>query len=141
MGIAKTLWKGHVPLVRAIWLYGILGEIVFIFLFRLFVEFGAPAFKVSDKYLHGPYVGEEEGAGVWIAVLSLLVLVVCVLAWLALVTVGIWRSANNYQGPGYWAVFAKIAVIIKLLWLMQRPVCMIYPFIPHYCYYFVDLLS
>ena len=29
--------------------------------------------------------------------------------------VGIWRSSNNYKGPKYWAVLAKIAVVIGII--------------------------
>ena len=29
--------------------------------------------------------------------------------------VGIWRSSNNYKGPKYWAVLAKIAIAIGIL--------------------------
>ena len=29
--------------------------------------------------------------------------------------VGIWRSSNNYKGPKYWAVLAKIAIVIGIL--------------------------
>ena len=29
--------------------------------------------------------------------------------------VGIWRSSNNYRGPKFWAILAKIAVILGVL--------------------------
>ncbi len=29
--------------------------------------------------------------------------------------VGIWRSSNNYRGPKFWAVLAKIAIVIGVL--------------------------
>ena len=29
--------------------------------------------------------------------------------------VGIWRSSNNYKGPKFWAVLAKIAIVIGVL--------------------------
>tara|TARA_B100001250_G_C19692856_1_gene741146 strand:- start:831 stop:1154 length:324 start_codon:yes stop_codon:yes gene_type:complete len=29
--------------------------------------------------------------------------------------VGIWRSSNNYKGPKFWSVLAKIAIIIGIL--------------------------
>ena len=29
--------------------------------------------------------------------------------------VGIWRSSNNYKGPKFWSVLAKIAVVIGTL--------------------------
>ena len=29
--------------------------------------------------------------------------------------VGIWRSSNNYKGPKFWSVLAKIAVVIGIL--------------------------
>ena len=29
--------------------------------------------------------------------------------------VGIWRSSNNYRGPKFWAVLAKIAIVFGVL--------------------------
>ncbi len=29
--------------------------------------------------------------------------------------VGIWRSSNNYRGPKFWAILAKIAVVLGVL--------------------------
>ena len=29
--------------------------------------------------------------------------------------VGIWRSSNNYKGPKFWAVLAKIAIVLGVL--------------------------
>ena len=29
--------------------------------------------------------------------------------------VGIWRSSNNYKGPKFWSILAKIAVVIGLI--------------------------
>lgn len=29
--------------------------------------------------------------------------------------VGIWRSSNHYKGPKFWAVLAKIAVVVGIL--------------------------
>ena len=31
------------------------------------------------------------------------------------IIVGIWRSSNNYKGPKFWSVLAKIAVIFGIL--------------------------
>ena len=31
------------------------------------------------------------------------------------IVVGIWRSSNNYKGPKFWSVLAKIAVIVGIL--------------------------
>ncbi len=29
--------------------------------------------------------------------------------------VGIWRSSNNYKGPKFWAILAKIAIVIGII--------------------------
>jgi len=29
--------------------------------------------------------------------------------------VGIWRSSNNYKGPKFWAVLAKIAIVLGVI--------------------------
>ena len=35
--------------------------------------------------------------------------------WYIYTTVGIWRSSDKYKGPKFWAILAKIAVILGVL--------------------------
>ena len=35
--------------------------------------------------------------------------------WYVYTTVGIWRSSNKYKGPKFWAILAKIVVILGVL--------------------------
>ena len=95
MNIVRSLWKGEIRLVITYWIYGVVGGVVFNVLFALFESTGV-------------YESDEFGV---LGVVGLLLLV----SWIVysvLVFVGIWRSANNYQGPGHWAALAKIMVVV-----------------------------
>ena len=35
--------------------------------------------------------------------------------WYVYTTVGIWRSSDKYKGPKFWAILAKIAVVLGVL--------------------------
>ena len=40
---------------------------------------------------------------------------VLLLPWVIFTSIGIWRSSDNYRGPKFWAILAKIAVVIGLI--------------------------
>ena len=40
---------------------------------------------------------------------------VLLLPWVIFTTICIWRSSDNYKGPKFWAILAKIAVVIGLI--------------------------
>ena len=40
---------------------------------------------------------------------------VLALPWFIFVAIGIWKSATNYKGPKFWAILAKIAIIIGVI--------------------------
>ena len=40
---------------------------------------------------------------------------VLILPWIIFVSIGIWRSSDKYKGPKFWAILAKIAVVISII--------------------------
>ena len=40
--------------------------------------------------------------------------------WYVFVIVGVWRSSDRYKGPKFWAILAKIAMIIAIINLVAR---------------------
>ena len=40
---------------------------------------------------------------------------VLALPWLVFITIGIWKSATKYKGPKFWAILAKIAIVIGII--------------------------
>ncbi|MFT6269491.1 MAG: serine/threonine protein kinase [Alphaproteobacteria bacterium] len=88
-GVFSILVKGDYGLPKTYWSFGVIGILLFVFL----LIFG-------------------------IAVKSLPVFLVFGIAlfvyWLS-ATIGIWRASVKYQGPKYWAVLAKIFVVVSPL--------------------------
>ena len=42
--------------------------------------------------------------------------------WYVFVIVGVWRSSDRYKGPKFWAILAKIAMILSVISLVTRMV-------------------
>ncbi len=40
---------------------------------------------------------------------------VLLLPWVIFTSIGIWRSSDNYKGSKFWAILAKIAVVIGII--------------------------
>ena len=40
---------------------------------------------------------------------------VLLLPWVIFTSIGIWRSSDNYKGPKFWSILAKIAVVLGLI--------------------------
>jgi hypothetical protein len=85
------LWRGEVGLASAFWEYAII--------------FGTLAQAMTTGLAYGAFVA---GVPFVLAVLMFFVAV----PYTLLVTVGVWRSADRYQGPVHWAHLARIAVVI-----------------------------
>ena len=82
MGIIRQIWTGRAGLARTYWLYGV----VVSFGIGFALTFVTPG-SVSAKLMLLP-----------------------LLAYFIILSVGIWRSASLYEGPKVWAVLAKMAV-------------------------------
>lgn len=93
MELIKKIWNGELPLFKVYWIYGVLGGLII----RLIVE--GSYNLISLQYL---------------TVFSY-TLITLILAYQLLLSVGIWRSANAYQGSKEWALLAKIAAVLGLI--------------------------
>lgn len=91
-GFFSKLTQGDYGLPKTYWLFGVLGNLLFIV----------------------PIALAAAAESMPILVLSLIASVVYSLV----VAVGIWRASDKYLGPKVWAVLAKIAVILGILRLL-----------------------
>ena len=87
MPTIMSLWRGEVPLPRAVWIYGVAGSLIF-------------AFPVNLVTLAG---GNLFGS-------ALLFYSFCLLAYTVVVCVGMWKSATRYQGAWMWPAITKFSV-------------------------------
>jgi hypothetical protein len=89
MNYISTLLAGRISLPRTFWLFGVPSYIAFI----LVTPTGS---ATPDK------------VGFWATGYLLVFVIVFVNAFLLLISVGIWRSATNYQGLALWKYGAKV---------------------------------
>jgi hypothetical protein len=82
-----SLWRGEVPLYRAVWFYGAFGSLLF-------------AFPVNLVTL----AGEKPTSS------TLLFYCFCLLVYTAVVCVGMWRAASRYEGIWFWPAITKFTV-------------------------------
>ena len=85
----KKVFNGDERLVITYWVWGFIGSIVY-------------------------------GIVTWIILYLLgffgpLALTIVQLPWYIFIWIAIWRSAGNYKGPGFWAILAKIMVVLGIL--------------------------
>lgn len=78
----SKLIRGDYGLAKTYWLFGVLGNIIL----------SAPL----------PFIAEE----------LILVLYLPLLSYSVVVLIAVWRAANRYRGPKYWATLAKIATVL-----------------------------
>jgi len=93
-GFFSKLINGDYGLPKTYWLFGVLGNLLFII----------------------PITLASAAKSLAILVLALLISVVYSL----IVLVGIWRASDKYQGAKVWSVLAKIAVILGILQLLMN---------------------
>jgi len=87
MPTLMSLWRGDVPLRRAVWLYGAFGSLIF-------------AFPVNLVTLAG---GNPKGS-------ALLFYCFCLLVYTVVVCVGMWKAATRYEGVWFWPAITKFTV-------------------------------
>jgi hypothetical protein len=89
----KSLWRGEVKLWKIFWIYGIAAVILIPFLLPYFFVIMSSTFpKIPDIVYIYPSFFIYAAYGL-------------------LVIVGIWRSADKYQGPKKWVFLAKLTII------------------------------
>ena len=81
-------FDGELSLPHSYWLVGIVYSIVVGILAAVIIL----SFSLPDKTLS-----------------------VLVLPWIIFISIGIWRSSDKYKGPKFWAILAKIAVVISVI--------------------------
>ena len=99
--IVKKFWKGHVILWKAYWLVGeLLNALITVIILNIEI-------RIFNNNLLGsliPFINFEE-----FNFFSKITLIF----WTLFITVGIWRSAENYKGPFY-------IIILTLIFLSYR---------------------
>jgi hypothetical protein len=87
--ITKALWLGKLPLYIAFWWFGILGTIALGFLFTLI-------FSAEDDP----------------SIIEIFLVAIVSIGYQILISIGIWRSADAYQGDKGYAVAARLTVVL-----------------------------
>ena len=87
MPTLMSLWRGEMPLSRAVWIYGVAGSLIF-------------AFPVNLVTLAG---ASNTGS-------ALLFYSFCLLVYTVVVCVGMWKSATRYEGTWFWPAITKFSV-------------------------------
>ena len=95
MNYIKRFWNGDISLVISYWVIGCLLNIIVSFIIGFVLTLIFALIGISDISLN-------------------LFLHLILSAWVIFLTVGIWRSANKYQGKKIWVYLTKIVLIIGL---------------------------
>ena len=84
----SEFYDGRLSLPHSYWIFGLAYSIlVGVILGILTISFGLP-----DKAIN-----------------------VLALPWVIFISIGVWRSSDIYKGPKFWAILAKIAVVLGLI--------------------------
>ena len=86
MDTIKEVWNGHAGLAKTYWIWGVLSGIPWAIAFALVTPGSLLAMMVVLTYV----------------------------AYIVLVSVGIWRAASLYQGANVWAALAKASIILAI---------------------------
>jgi len=99
MDFLGSIWRGEALLAKVYWFYGAIGSFFFFFI---------PATLMSAMNLFGS--GNP-------AVLAFLAIYGLGLAptYIVFISVGIWRSANAYEGNPMWALLSKGSVVLGVV--------------------------
>jgi len=91
--LVRDLWQGDVPLVKTFWLFGVVVGV---------------GFAIVFAYIEYQSEGLSEGFGFAYIIGSRLFCFV----YVVFINIAIWRSANKYRGPKWWAILAKVMVVV-----------------------------
>lgn len=105
--IIKNLWFGNYSLKKTYWFYGnIIPLIFFIILLILSLFFQD---NPLDALLNLKFSPEKFYQKIILLTIILIFFVYSIIS-----TVGIWRSANKYEGKKYWSILAKVTIFLAL---------------------------
>jgi hypothetical protein len=105
MSFISRLYKGEYSLAKSYWLFGnVIPAILFMIIFGLiFLTSNDPLGKLVNQ----DFVPESLMVSIVVLILSLITLV-----YIFISVIGIWRSAQKYNGKKIWSLLAKITIII-----------------------------
>lgn len=99
--LVKALWRGDVSLVKTYWLFGVLVGVCYFMVFA---------------YIEYQSSGLSEGLGP----AFIIGLMVSYFLYVMFINIAIWRSASKYRGPKYWAILAKVMVLVSWAALIRE---------------------
>jgi hypothetical protein len=115
VNLIRKLLRGEVSLPRTFWLFGALGTagIIFVFYAWDIIQLLLVIVRPPENVFRRMYISTA---------LNVLVTI----AFLAILTLSIWRSARRYEGPRSWTVLAKLGVLIFALILLSNTAARVY---------------
>jgi hypothetical protein len=98
----KSIWQGEIELCKLFWIYGVVAVILIplvspylmLIIALIFPNISYTLYAYLFLFLYIPYG--------------------------FVVIIGIWRSADNYQGPKKWAICAKLITITFAIFLFYN---------------------
>jgi hypothetical protein len=114
----KKLINGEIGLKRAFWLYGNIYPFfisLFIILTIVVLQEDIKISIFSQKFMDISYIGK-----VLIIFEGLIFFI-----YTSFATIGVWKSANNYEGKKIWAYFSKFLIIYAYYSYIQNALFLI----------------
>ena len=103
----EDFWQGKIPLWKSYWIVGeIINAFIVIIIFNIELKF----FNNTKLFQNIPLLSFNN-----LHFINKLIL----LAWTIFITVGIWRSAENYRGRFIWTTLALIVLSYRLFILKE----------------------
>ena len=103
----EDFWRGKIPLWKSYWIVGeVINGFIVIIIFNIELKF----FNNTKLFQNIPLLSFNN-----LHFINKLIL----LAWTIFITVGIWRSAENYRGRFIWTTLALIVLSYRLFILKE----------------------
>ena len=104
MDFIGSIWRGEATLAKVYWFYGAIGGVIFFFVPMTFfaaVNLLATANPVALAFAAIYGLGFAP-------------------TYMVIISVGIWRSANAYEGRALWGLLAKVSVVLGIIEAVQE---------------------
>ena len=99
--IIVNFWNGKIKLWKSYWLVGeVLNGLVLLLIFNLEIYF----FKTNSSVSQIPFLNFSN-----LTILSKII----IFSWTIFISIGIWRSAENYKGNIIWIILTFIIVAYR----------------------------